>query len=114
MEEIIILKNNNKLCGIYNSYELAENFIKSCIECGFIKKSDNIVFESYKINSFVKTNTRKYSTQKTPYIITIGRQEQESGMLSVRTLGSDESRNYTVSQFKEFVLAKIIKRDLDY
>lgn len=68
MEEIIILKHNNNICGIYNSYELADVFIKSCIECGFIKLSDNIILESYKINSFVKTNIQKYSKKKSGLI----------------------------------------------
>ena len=96
------------VCSISeNTAEYATSVYDELKSAGVIAELDNSSEKiSYKI--------RKYSTQKTPYIITIGRQEQETGVLSVRTIGSEESRNYTVSQFKEFVLAKIIKRDLDY
>ena len=53
MSNIIILKVNEKLCGIYNSEDLVDNFIKSCLNCNFIKKNDNVVLQYYQINSFI-------------------------------------------------------------
>ena len=96
------------VCSISeNTAEFAASVHNELKSAGIITELDNSSEKiSYKI--------RKYSTQKTPYIITVGKQERESGVLSVRTIGSDESRNYTVSEFKGLVLAKIVKRDLDY
>jgi len=96
------------VCSISES---SSQYAKSVYEelklAGIIVELDNSSEKiSYKI--------RKYSTQKTPYIITVGKQEQENSTISVRTIGSEENRNYTISQFKEFVLGKIKKRDLDY
>lgn len=56
MEEIIILKHNNKISGYYNSKILVENFIYTCVGCGFIKTTDKVELEYYKINSniFIK------------------------------------------------------------
>jgi hypothetical protein len=58
MSNIIILKVNEKLCGIYNSEDLVDNFIKSCLNCNFIKKNDKIVLQYYQINSFILIDTK--------------------------------------------------------
>jgi len=58
MSNIIILKVNEKLCGIYNSEDLVDNFIKSCLNCNFIKKNDNVVLQYYQINSFILNDTK--------------------------------------------------------
>jgi threonyl-tRNA synthetase len=77
-------------------------------------KLAGIIIELDNSSEKISYKIRKYSTQKTPYIITVGKQEQENSTISVRTIGSEENRNYTTAQFKEFVLDKIKKRDLDY
>ena len=58
MSDIIILKVNGKLCGIYNSEDLVNNFIKSCLNCNFIKKSDKVLLQYYQINSFILNDTK--------------------------------------------------------
>ena len=77
-------------------------------------KLAGVIVELDNSSEKISYKIRKYSTQKTPYIITVGKQEQENSTISVRTIGSEENRNYTISQFKECVLGKIKKRDLDY
>ena len=90
-----------------NTAKYAQTVVNDLKSAGIITELDNSAEKiGYKI--------RKYSTQKTPYIITVGKQEEENSTISVRKIGSEESRNYTISQFKEFVLGKIKKRDLDY
>lgn len=42
---------------------------------------------------------RKYSMQKIPYIIALGKQEAEQGLISVRTLGNQEQKIESLSQF---------------
>jgi hypothetical protein len=58
MSDIIILKVNEKLCGIYNSEDSVNNFIKSCLNCNFIKKSDKVLLQYYQINSFILNDTK--------------------------------------------------------
>jgi len=58
MSNIIILKVNERLCGIYNSEDLVNNFINSCLNCNFIKKSDKVLLQYYQINSFILNDTK--------------------------------------------------------
>lgn len=58
MSNIIILRVNEKLCGIYNSEDLVDNFIKSCLNCNFIKKNDKVILQYYQINSFILYDTK--------------------------------------------------------
>jgi hypothetical protein len=58
MSNIIILKVNERLCGIYNSDDLVNNFINSCLNCNFIKKSDKVLLQYYQINSFILNDTK--------------------------------------------------------
>ena len=58
MSNIIILKVNEKLCGIYNSEDLVYVFVKSCLNCNFIKKNDNVILQYYQINSFILNDTK--------------------------------------------------------
>ncbi|MDA0617348.1 MAG: threonine--tRNA ligase, partial [Proteobacteria bacterium] len=61
---------------------------------------------SYKI--------RKHSHQKVPYIITIGKQEEETGNLSVRILGSEQNHQFSIERFKQFVIDKIKNKEIGY
>jgi hypothetical protein len=58
MSNIIVLKINKKLCGIYDSEKLAITFIKTCLNCNFINKNDNILLQFYQINSFILNYTK--------------------------------------------------------
>ena len=93
---------------------ISENTAKYATSVYDELKLAGIIIELDNSSEKISYKIRKYSTQKTPYIITVGRQEEENSTISVRKIGSEESRNYTISQFKEFVLGKIKKRDLDY
>ena len=58
MSNIIILKINKKICGIYNSENLVNIFIKTCLNCNFIKRNDYIELEFYHINSFILLSSK--------------------------------------------------------
>ncbi len=96
------------VCSIsehYNEYsqKVAEELKKSGIIVHLDATADKI---SYKI--------RKHSTQKVPYIITIGKQEEETGNLSIRTLGSEKNYQFTVENFINFVYNKINNKEKTY
>jgi threonyl-tRNA synthetase len=85
-----------------------EAFAKSVVE----KLNENgIIAESDCGNDTISYKIRKYSNQKVPYIISIGKKEQETGMISIRILGSE--RNHLmpleefISKFKKLVTNKV-------
>jgi hypothetical protein len=51
MSEVYILKLNDKVCGYYNNLNLVTEFIAICINCDFIKKTDNVKIYKYLINT---------------------------------------------------------------
>lgn len=51
MSGFYIIKINNNLCGFYDNLNLATDFVVSCINCNFIKKTDKIIISNYKINT---------------------------------------------------------------
>ena len=96
------------VCSISENYnnhaqKVAEELQKSGIITHIDDTSDKI---SYKI--------RKHSTQKVPYIITIGKQEEEQNTLSIRILGSEKNHQFTVENFVNFVYNKIKNKDKTY
>lgn len=61
----IVLKHNDKICGFYDSLPALEKFVNSCINCGFMKKTDKIELEYYNNNSYDLTKTEKYNSTRT-------------------------------------------------
>lgn len=57
---------------------------------------------------------RKHSEGKTPYIIIIGEKEMIDNKISVRTLGSSETKSMQIEEFLEMLQSKICNKDLLY
>lgn len=96
------------VCSISENYgNYAQKVAEELQKAGIITHIDNDADKiSYKI--------RKYSTQKVPYIITIGKQEEETGDISVRILGSEKNHTFTISKFIQFITKKIEKKEIPY
>jgi threonyl-tRNA synthetase len=62
-------------------------------------KSNGIRALIDKDSQKIGAKIRKYSMQKIPYIIALGKQEAEQGLISVRTLGNQEQKIESLSQF---------------
>ncbi len=62
-------------------------------------KSNGIRVLIDKDSQKIGAKIRKYSMQKIPYIIALGKQEAEQGLISVRTLGNQEQKIESLSQF---------------
>lgn len=57
---------------------------------------------------------RKHSAAKTPYIIIIGEKEVEENAISVRTLGSNDTKSMKIEEFLTILQEKINKKALNY
>lgn len=64
MSNIIIVKINDIIKGYYDSKDLVDIFINSCLNCNFIKKTDDIILEYYKMNSFILIEIESFKLNK--------------------------------------------------
>jgi threonyl-tRNA synthetase len=99
---------NAVVCSISENYNNhAQKVAEELQSAGIITYLDDDADKiSYKI--------RKHSTQKVPYIITIGKQEEEQNTLSIRILGSEKNHQFTIENFINFVYNKITNKDKTY
>lgn len=65
-------------------------------------------------NEKISYKVREYSMQKVPYILVVGKNEMDSNTVTLRTLGSKDTRVLTVHDFIGDLLEKLKVRALDY
>jgi threonyl-tRNA synthetase len=64
-------------------------------------QSNGVIAECDIGGDTISYKIRKYSGQKVPYIISIGKKEQETGQIAIRILGSDKNYIMSVDEFTE-------------
>ena len=73
-----------------------------------------IITECDTSNETISYKVRKHSGQKVPYIISIGKKEQEEGVVSIRVLGSEKNHTMKLEDFQSKVLNIIQAKTENY
>jgi threonyl-tRNA synthetase len=77
-------------------------------------KDNGLRFEIDLSNNSVQSKIKQYSEQRVPFIIVIGSKEKDANSVTIRTIGSENQKTLSVSEFINKMHSKISNKDLDY